>query len=135
MLQSGIIPASHTMSYDPTPPIDPYRSPAYGGFNPPPSGANNQLAIASLAAGIAGLGTAVIAFCCCPLVGLPMPAIAIALGVMAYRDPRVDANGRTMAIIGIVCGAFGLIISITRLVLGFAMLGLGNMQPNRAPFR
>lgn len=120
------------MSYGP-PPVDPYASPTHSGFNPPPSTPMNQLAIGSLVAGIAGLGSSVIGMCCCPLLGLPLPAIAIGLGIFALRDPRTDANGRIMAIIGLACGGIGIVISFAFTIFSLVGMGIGALQPNPRP--
>ena len=101
------------------PPSFPPVQPGYGPSNP------NQgamaLAIASVAVGAIGFTSA----CCCLFV--PLPPIAIVLGVIALTQ-KPDNTAKTLAIIGIACGGLALALWVVMLLLGIANATLNNPQ-------
>ena len=121
------------MSYDPKGFDTPYSAPqaAPTGYGPPPSGANNSLAIAAMVVGILGLGSSVLAMCCCAPLGIPLPLIGLGLGIAALRDPRIDSSGRGMAYAGIACGAVGLIIALVMLLISFMFMGAAALDATK----
>ena len=81
-------------------------------------GGGQGLGIASLVLGILGLLLAIVMCWCCPLVGLPLPVIAIITGVMGLKTP-----GKGMAIGGIVTGGVGLVLCIVSIILSIMSAG------------
>lgn len=95
---------------------NPYQAP--GGFGqqfapPPPAQPTPTLAIASLVCGILALPLS----CCCGIFAVPLPLLAIGLGVFAMVSP--DAGGKPMAIGGIICGVLALLWAIIAIILVF----------------
>lgn len=91
------------MSYNAPPPPNPYGQPQYGGA---PQG-NNQKAIWSLVAGIAGL-------CCCQPVGI----VAILLSRNAKEEiGRTGQSGAGMATAGFVLGIIALVVLVVNIIL------------------
>ena len=87
---------------------------------------SNGMGIASLVLGILGLlGTVgVLINCCCALVDIPFPILAIVFGVMSLKTP-----GKGMGIAGIIMGGLNLALLALTLILSFgiiaAMIGGG----------
>src|SRR5688500_13751051 len=121
------------MSHDPKGFENPYSAsqPTPTGYGPPPSGANNSLAIAAMVVGIMGLGSSVLAICCCAPLGLPLPLLGLGLGIAALRDPRIDPSGRGMAYAGIACGAIGFLIALVILVFNLMFMGAAAFDATR----
>jgi hypothetical protein len=122
-------PWSAGMSFDPLPPDNPYAPPIGSGYASSPT-PDNTLAIAALVTGVVGLTSAIVGFCCCPLIGIPLPAIALGLGIYA-RKTAADANGRTMALVGLVLGAVGLAVALISLVFLVFSLGMNASLQSR----
>lgn len=79
----------------------------YNNFNTEPP-EEKGLSIASLVLGILSFIA-----CCIPIVGYPVEIVAIILGVIGMKK-----GGRTLAIIGIVCAAIALVLTIINSVAG-----------------
>lgn len=77
-----------------------------------PAEPTGNTGLASLVLGIAGL-----AAWCIPFVGFGIGLSAVILGRRA-----LNSEGRTMALVGIVLGAFCLVLSIVSLILGSMVL-------------
>lgn len=104
-------------NYPPNPPPSPFQQP-----NPyQPSGIpdpsrfpyqpqpKNNLA---LAAAITG-GVSILAGLCCPLIGFPVSIAGIVMGAMSLKPPN-----KTLALVGIICGVLGLIVTIANAAAG-----------------
>lgn len=94
-------------------------------------GANDQMAVASVGLGAAGLVTSCLSFLCCiGYVSVPLGIAAIVTGVMSLqRQKQTGAGGRPLALAGIACGAVGIVIPIVALILSLALgIGGGMMQ-------
>ncbi len=99
---------------DPLGNSNPYQSggaPGYGyGYAPPPQGPSG-LAIASLNGGIMGI----VSTCCCGVFGIPLPLIALVTGGIALANP--NAQGKGMAIAGVILGSLSLLFAVVVLVI------------------
>lgn len=73
-----------------------------------------RFSIASMITGVASLP-----FSCLPLVGLPLAAVALALGVLARR--MAGEGQRSLSSIGIVCGSTAMLVTLVFLLLGNSM--------------
>lgn len=94
---------------------NPYQAPGGTGaqFGPPPQ-QSPALAIASLVCGILGI----LMSCCCGLFAIPLPLLAIGLGVFAMMKP--DGAGKGMAIGGIICGAVAILMVVVLFVVALS---------------
>jgi hypothetical protein len=104
--------------YQPPPTLPPLP-PAY---RPPnPNQGAMALAVASVVVGAIGFTSN----CCCLL--LPLPPIAIVLGIIALTQ-KPDNTAKTLAIVGIACGALSLLVWAVMFMLGLANATLNNPQ-------
>ena len=79
---------------------------------------DSSLATISLVSGISGL----VFTMCCGCISLPGGLTAIITGIIALNRIKAgEADGKGMAIAGIVCGAIALLVFVLLLVFGFAM--------------
>jgi hypothetical protein len=93
---------------------NPYQTPATQGYIPPPTESPPVLAIISLVCGVLGIVTT----CCCGILGVPVPIIAIVCGGIALAQP--NSSGKGMAIAGVVLGVICLLLGIGLLILVIA---------------
>lgn len=109
---------------------NPYQSPQSltpGPSHYPPASPNQAataLAITSLVLGVVGFTSG----CCCLLV--PVPLLAIIVGVIALTQ-KPDPTAKNLAIAGIVCGAFSLVVFAVVMFLGVANAVVNDLQPPR----
>ncbi len=89
---------------------NPYQS-SSPGYMPPQQQGSSTLAIISLVCGIVGIITS----CCCGLFGLPIPLAAIICGGIALSQP--NAQGKGMAIGGVVLGVLAFVLAIILVVI------------------
>lgn len=76
---------------------------------------NSGLAIASMVCGIVGL----VLSCCVPYLPLVLSIVGLVLGVISLRK---QADGKGMAIAGVVCSIITLIPAILMLVMGASVM-------------
>lgn len=76
---------------------------------------SSGLAIASMVCGIVGL----VLSCCVPYLPLVLSIVGLVLGVISLRK---QADGKGMAIAGVVCSAITLILAIVGLVVGVSLM-------------
>ncbi|MBC7851831.1 MAG: DUF4190 domain-containing protein [Pirellulaceae bacterium] len=98
------------MSYG-DPSTNPYQSSTPGYMPPPQAPGPPVLAIISLVCGVLGIVTT----CCCGILGIPVPIIAIICGGIALAQP--NAGGKGMAIGGVALGVICLLAGIGLLIL------------------
>jgi hypothetical protein len=81
-----------------------------------PNAPTSPLAIASLVLG----GLAVLTSCCC--YGLPFNLIGLILGIVAITQtgPESGQGGRGLAIGGVACSLFSMVLAVALLFLGVA---------------
>lgn len=94
-----------------------YDAPAsYYGAQPEPRRRGSGMAIAALVLGILALLT-----CWTVIGGILLGVVAIVIGIIALRRvKRGEAEGRPMAIIGIVTGALGLALAVGLVALSIS---------------
>jgi len=89
-----------------------------------PSGPTDQTATISLVCGIVSLPLS----CCCGIFALPASIGAIVCGVIALgkiKQSQGTIGGRGRAIAGIICGSFGVLFGIGRLILQLGLFAWG----------
>jgi hypothetical protein len=67
--------------------------------------------VTSLICGILG----VVGTCCCGVLGIPLPLIAIVTGGIALANP--NDQGRGMAIAGVILGGFSILLVVLIVVI------------------
>lgn len=102
--------------YQPSGLPDPSRFP----YQPQPT---NHLA---LAAAIVG-GLSILAGLCLPICGFPLNIAGIVMGTMSFKPPN-----KTLALVGIICGAIGLVVTIANAAAGVWLQM--QMQKGQNPF-
>lgn len=90
---------------------------------PQPQKKDNAMAIAALICGIVG----VVLGCCAWYITLPVSIVGLVLGILCLNKKK---DGRTMAIIGIVLCAFGILIGILGIIGTVAILNGGESYLN-----
>lgn len=99
-----------------SPPGNPYQTPnQYGTPGYGLQARSDGRATASLVIGIVGL-----LLWCCPLAGVPLCAIGLALGVLAAKS-----ESRNVAVAGIVLNSIGLLLSLVNGLIGALMAVAG----------
>lgn len=81
------------------------------------------MAIASLVCGI----VSVVLGCCAWYITLPVAIVGLVLGILCLNKKK---DGRTMAIIGIILSAFGVLIGILGIIGTVAILNGGDSYLN-----
>lgn len=94
----------------------PYENSGYGTQQ-----MQNGMGVASL---VLGISTIVTSWCCYFMaIAVPTGVLAIVFGSIGLqRANRGEANNRSMAMAGLVCGAIGLVLGVVMMLL---LLGLG----------
>ncbi|MET9607419.1 DUF4190 domain-containing protein [Streptomyces sp. NPDC006512] len=82
-----------------------------------PAGGGKGPAVAALVTGILSLLLLWLWF-----VGIPLALVAIGLGIAAVRKARRGADGRGMAITGIVLGSVSVLIAVALVAIGVSIL-------------
>ena len=95
-------------------PTNPYQSSTPGYIPPPQQQGSPVLSIVSLVCGILGLLTA----CCCFPFNLILPVAALITGGIALFQP--SAQGKGMAIAGVVCGGLAILLSVIIIVVALS---------------
>lgn len=105
-----------TNSYaEPAPQYD-YQEPTNG--ETPESGGNLGFSIASMVCGIISI------LCCCAwYLSIILAAVAIVFGILSLKK---NAEGRNMAIAGLITGGIGAVLSI--IILVFALVGSASVD-------
>jgi hypothetical protein len=83
---------------------------------PPAEPTSNGLAIAAVVVGAVGLALSWL-----PLVGAGLPLVAVGLGVAGLGRSRGGTPGRAPAVVGVVLGGVGVLVTVTATVL-FALV-------------
>jgi hypothetical protein len=122
-------PVEYTLYPDvqqpPPPPPPPPIPPPYpmGGYSVPVMqpmavvGQNNTFGLLSMIFGIVS-----IPLLCCLYAGLPVGIAAVVLGVLGVgKANRGEANNKSMAIAGIVCGSIGALLGLVWIIGVFAL--------------
>lgn len=90
--------------------------------SPAPMQQKNGMAIASLVLGIVAF-----VLSCFPIVGLVGGVVGLVLGIMGLKNAGPSANGKGMAIAGIILSALGLVGAIIWMVFSAAILAAAGM--------
>ncbi len=111
------------MDQNPTPASQPAPTIAPDTSNPvigePARKAEKGLAVAALICGIASL-----VLCWVPFLGLVLAIVGVVLGIIAL----VKKSNKAMSIIGLVCGGFGLPLSVILSIFGTFLFGTASIM-------
>jgi hypothetical protein len=104
---------------------NPYQQNPYQQYSqyPQPQKKDNGMAIASLICGI----VSVVLGCCVWYITLPVSIVGLVLGILVLNKKK---DGRTMAIVGIVLCAFGILIGILGIIGTVAIINGGDSFMN-----
>jgi hypothetical protein len=93
-----------------------------GGFTvpgyAPPAGRNNTMGLLGMIFGIASIPLVL----CCTLLSIPLGGAGVVLGILGMNKAKQGlADNRGMALAGVICGAIGVALGVTYLVLSLAL--------------
>lgn len=102
----------------------PYPTAGYGAPMGVPPQQNNTLGVLAMVFGILSIPLA-----CCPFLGFIVGVAGIVLGVLGMKKAGAgEASNRGQALAGVICGAVGIVVSITWLIVSLA-LHIGSNLP------